>query len=90
MRSNLHFLSAVKRSLGQNGGHADVILVMPLKVCFDPRGGNREQAFQADGVEGTVSISSVWKKRRKRENHRVASFRGELQLTGVLSRKMFN
>jgi hypothetical protein len=39
-----------------------VILVMTLKVRFDPRGGNREQAFQADGVEGTVSISSVWKK----------------------------
>ena len=49
--------------------------VMPHKVCFDPRAGDRDQAFQANGIEGTISISSVWKKRWKRENHRAASFR---------------
>jgi hypothetical protein len=41
-----------------------VILVMPLKVCFDPRGGNREQAkepsrFRLCGKKGSVR-TIVW------------------------------
>ena len=36
------FASAVESSLGQDGGITDVILVIQLKVFFDPRAGNRE------------------------------------------------
>jgi hypothetical protein len=54
-----------------------VILVIFCQIGFVSYVGNREQAFQADGIEGAVRISSVWKKRWKRENHRAASFRGE-------------
>ncbi len=37
-----HFASAVESSLAQNRGITDVIYVIRLKVCFDPRAGNRE------------------------------------------------
>jgi hypothetical protein len=83
-------VSAVEGSLKKNGGIADVILFVLCKIGFVSRVSNREQAFKADAVKGTISVSSVREKRRKREDHRAASFRGEFQRTGALSRKMFN
>jgi len=56
-----------------------------MKVCFDPRAGNCEQAFQADGIERTVSISSMREKWWERENHRAGLFLGEFQGTGALA-----
>jgi hypothetical protein len=72
-------VSAVEGPLGQNGRQTDVIPVVLLKIRFDFCIGNRDQASQANGIERTISISSVWKKWWKRENHRAASFLGEVQ-----------
>jgi hypothetical protein len=47
-----------------------------MKVCFGPGAGNCEQAFQADGIERTISISSMREKSWKRENHRAGLFPG--------------
>jgi hypothetical protein len=33
-----------------------------MKVCFGPGAGNCEQALQADGIERTISISSMREK----------------------------
>jgi len=56
-----------------------------MKICFDPRAGNCEQAFQADGIERTISISSMREKWWERENHRAGLFLGEFQGTGALA-----
>jgi hypothetical protein len=61
MRSTYHFVSAVEGSLKKNGGIADVILFVLCQIGFVPCISNREQAFQANGVEGTICVSSVWK-----------------------------
>ena len=53
-----------------------MILVVLLKFDFGSCIRNREQAFQANGVEGTISISSVRKKRRKSKDHRICLFLG--------------
>ena len=53
-----------------------MILVVLLKLGFGPCVSNRDQAFQANGIEGTISISSVGKKRGKREDHRICLFLG--------------
>jgi len=65
--------SAIKSLLGQDGRIADVILVVPCQIGFDSFVCNCEQAFQTDGVEGPVSISSVRKKGGKGEDHVAAS-----------------
>jgi hypothetical protein len=70
-------VSAVEGSLKKNGGIADVTLFVLCQIGFVSRVSNREQAFQANRVERTISIPSVWEKRWKRESHRAASFRGE-------------
>jgi hypothetical protein len=55
-----------------------VIPVVLLKFYFGSCISNREQAFQANGVEGTISISSMREKRRKNEDHHIClSFWGE-------------
>ena len=70
------FAGPIKSPLGQNGGQADVIAVVQVKVCFGPGAGNCEQTFQADGIERTISISSMREKYWKRENHRAGLFPG--------------
>ena len=50
-----------------------MILVVLCQIGFSLCVGNREQALQANGVERTVSISSMWEEGRKRENHLAAS-----------------
>jgi hypothetical protein len=47
-----------------------------MKVRLGPGAGNCEQAFQADGIERTISISSMREKSWKRENHRAGLFPG--------------
>ena len=65
--------SAIESPLGQDGRIADVILVVLCQIGFDSFVCNCEQAFQTDGIEGTISISSVWKKGGKGEDHVAAS-----------------
>jgi hypothetical protein len=77
------FVSAVESLLRKNGGIADVILFVLRQIGFASRVSNREQAFQANRVERTIFVSSVWEKRWKRENHRAASFQGDFQPTGI-------
>ena len=55
-----------------------MILFVLCQIGFVSRASNREQTFQTDRIEGTISIPSVWEKRWKRESHRAASFRGEI------------
>jgi hypothetical protein len=81
------FLSAVEGSLKKNGGIAGVILFVLCQIGFVSRVSNREQAFKADGVKGTIWVSSVREKRRNRESHRAASFRGEFQRYGSFVQK---
>jgi hypothetical protein len=65
--------SAIKGLLGQDGRIADVIPVVLCQISFDSFVCNCEHAFQTDGGEGTVFISSVRKKRGEGEDHVVAS-----------------
>jgi hypothetical protein len=81
----------VERSLRKNGGITDVVLFVLFQIGFVSRVSNREQTFQANRVERTISIPSVWEKRWKCENHRAASFRGESPNVQELHpEKMFN
>jgi hypothetical protein len=54
-----------------------VILFVLFQISFVSCVRNREQTFQTNRIERTISIPSVWEKRWKRESHRAASFRGE-------------
>jgi hypothetical protein len=56
------FVSAVESFLRQNGAVADVILFVLCQIGFASRVSNREQAFQANRVERTIFVSSVWEK----------------------------
>jgi hypothetical protein len=62
-----------------------VIAVVQVKVCFGPGAGNCEQTFQADGIERTISISSMREKYWKRENHRAGLFPGRTPSYKVFS-----
>ena len=52
-------------------------LLMLWQVGFISRCGYCEQAFQANRIERTVSISPVWKESWKCWNHRATLFSGE-------------
>jgi hypothetical protein len=54
-------VSAVENSLKKNGGIADVIRFGLCQIGFASRISNREHALQANGVERTIVVSSVWK-----------------------------
>jgi hypothetical protein len=68
----------VKRSLKQNGGVADVPPLVRCQIGFVYRCSDRDQAFQADGIERTISISPVRKNSWEYEKHRAASFPGRI------------
>ena len=61
MRSTSSFRECGRKSLKNNGRNAHVILFVLCQIGFVSRVSNREQAFQANGVEGTIGVSSVWK-----------------------------
>ncbi len=67
-----------------------MILVVLLKFDLGSCIRNREQAFQANGIEGTISISSVRKKGGRVRIIASVSFWENLQHKGGVSRKMFN
>jgi hypothetical protein len=61
MRSTYYFRARRRKSLKKNGRNADVIFFTLCQIGFNFRVSDREQAFQADRVERTIFVSSVWK-----------------------------
>jgi len=59
MRSTYHFVSAVEGLLRKNVKIADETFpVLPDRLRFSAS--NREQTFQTDRIERTISIPSGW------------------------------
>jgi hypothetical protein len=66
---------ATKISLiGEYRWITDVLLVVHRKLGVAQCAGNRGKAGYADRVEGTIFISSVWKKDNRWSGHRAGSF----------------
>jgi hypothetical protein len=57
----LGFVSALESAPKKNGGIADVIRSEVCQIGFAFLISNREQALQANGVERTIVVFSVWK-----------------------------
>ena len=61
MGSTSSFRECGRKLLSNDGRNAHVILFVTCQIGFVSRVSDREQAFQANGVEGTICVSSVWK-----------------------------
>src|SRR5277367_4535765 len=75
--------SAIKSPSGQGRRIAEVIFVVFSQIGFISFVSNCEQALQANGVERSVSISSMREEGRKRENHLAASLLVKLKRSPI-------